>query len=84
MDYTPISVGRVLAAFAITVLVGLLPIAMVLVNHDATTMDALTARDGYGSWVLGMGGLALMSALIGLTRLAVASRRRVVGWPSRA
>ncbi|MEO6604854.1 MAG: hypothetical protein ABIN55_04505 [Aeromicrobium sp.] len=84
MDYTPIGAGRVLAAFAFTMIVGLVPITAVLAKHDSATSEALSTFDGYGGLVLGMGSVAMAIALIGLSRLAVATKRRAVGRPSRA
>ena len=81
MDYTPIGVGRVLIAFVLTIVVGALPVLAVLLNGNFATSDA---PDGYGVMVLGLGSIALAVLLIGLSRLAFAARRRVVGQPSRA
>lgn len=81
MDYTPIGVGRVLAAFALTIVVAVLPVAAVLINQGPATIGA---PDGYGGVVLGLGTVLLAMALIGLSRLTVAAKRRSVGRPSRA
>lgn len=81
MDYTPVGVGRVLVAFALTFIAGVLPVAVVMINDGAATF---ALPGGYGVWVLGLGSVALALALIGLSRLSVASKRRVVGRPSRA
>ena len=81
MDYTPIGVGRVLAAFALTIVVAVLPVAAVLINHAPGTIDT---PEGYGGVVLGLGTVLLTIALIGLSRLTVAAKRRSVGRPSRA
>jgi len=79
MDYTPISVGRVLAAFGLTVIVGAMPVLAIVLNHNPLSDDG-----GYGVLVLGFGSIAVAIALIGLTWLAVAFGRRVVRRPSRA
>ncbi len=81
MDYTPIGVGRVLAAFALTIVVAVLPVVAVLVSH---TPGTVSAPNGYGGLVLGLGAVVFAMALIGLSRLTVAAKRRVVGRPSRA
>ncbi len=81
MDYTPIGVGRVLAAFALTIVVAVLPVVAVLMNDTPAT---ISIPGGYGGWVLGLGTVLLVTALIGLTRLTVAAKRRPVGRPSRA
>ncbi|MDR7085948.1 putative membrane protein YdjX (TVP38/TMEM64 family) [Aeromicrobium panaciterrae] len=81
MDYTPIGVGRVLAAFALTIVVAVLPVAAVLISHSPAT---ISGPDGYGGWVLGLGSVAMAAALFGLSRLAVATKRRSVGRPSQA
>lgn len=74
MDYTPITVGRVLSAFALTVVVGLAPVMVI----------ALRTPGGYGGVTLGLGIIAVLVAIIRLTRLTTANRRHVVGRPSRA
>lgn len=81
MDYTPIGIGRVLLAFALTIVVGVAPLLAVALNGHSSTFSA---SGGYGGFVLGLGSLTLVLALIGLARLAVAARRRVVGRPSQA
>ncbi|WP_332644930.1 hypothetical protein [Aeromicrobium sp.] len=81
MDYTPIGVGRVLVAFALTIVVALLPVAAVLMNHSPAT---ISTPGGYGGLVLGLGIVLLVTALIGLSRLTVAAKRRPVGRPSQA
>jgi len=84
MDYTPISARRVLMAFGLTLVVGLAPVLAIALIHNATFVSALSAPNGYGGLVLGLGGIALAVSLTGLTWLAVAVGRRVVRWPSRA
>lgn len=82
MDYTPIGVGRVLAAFALTIVVAVLPVVAVLINQTPAT---ISVPDGYGGWVLGLGSVAVAAALFGLSRLAVATKRPGVGRrPSQA
>lgn len=81
MDYTPIGVGRVLLAFALTIVVAVLPLVAVLVSHTPATFST---PDGYGGLVLGLGTVVFAMALIGLSRLTVAAKRRAVGRPSRA
>jgi hypothetical protein len=84
MDYTPISAGRVLAAFALTVIVGVMPVLAIVLKDNSSTLGPLGVIEGYGGLVLGLGSIALAMALIGLTWLAVAFGRRVVRRPSRA
>lgn len=81
MDYTPIGVGRVLVAFALTIVVAVLPVVAILINNTPATVST---PDGYGGWVLGLGSVVFAAALFGLSRLAVATKRRAVGRPSRA
>lgn len=79
MDYTPIGFGRVLAAFGLTVVVGLVPVfAIALHRNPFSTMDR------YGGLVLGLGSIAVAVTLIGFLWLTAASGRRVVRRPSRA
>ena len=80
MDYTPIGLGRVLAAFALTIVVALAPVLAVVINHGPATINT---PGGYGGLMLVL-GVAVAMALIGLSRLTVAARRRVVGRPTRA
>jgi hypothetical protein len=79
MDYTPIGIGRVLAAFALTVVVGLMPIVAIVLNRNPFSVS-----DSYGWLVLGLGSIAAAMTLVGLTWRAVVFGRRVVGRPSRA
>lgn len=79
MDYTPISAGRVLAGFALTLIVGVAPMLAVVLNHSPVSVSG-----GYGGLVLGLGSIAIALTLIGLSWLTVALGRRVVGRPSRA
>lgn len=79
MDYTPIGVGRVLAAFALTVVVGLMPVVVIVLQRNPFSVS-----NGYGWLVLGLGTIAVAIALTGLVWRAVVLWRRVVGQPSRA
>lgn len=79
MDFTPISVRHMLVAFGLTVVIGLLPVLAVVLSGTAFSVGG-----GYSGLVLGLGTVAVMAALIGLSWLAVALGRRVVGRPSRA
>lgn len=81
MDYTPIGVGRVLAAFVLTMVVAVGPVVAVLVNHMPTT---ISAPDGSSGLVLGLGSVVVVTVLIALSRLTVSTKQRVVGPPSRA
>lgn len=84
MDYTPISIGRVLVAFALTAAVGLVPVLAIVLHSNQSVLGPFSVGDGYGGLVLGLGSIALAVTLIGLAWLAVAFGRRVVRRPSRA
>lgn len=79
MDYTPIGIGRVLAAFGLTIAVGLMPIIAIVLNHNPFGVG-----DGYGGLALGIGSAVVTAVLVGLIWLAVTFGRRLVGRPSRA
>jgi hypothetical protein len=75
MDYTPISTSRVLAAFALTAFVALVPILFFVLQSGAGIHDQI---------VVGVGSAALTAVLIGALMLTVALGRRMVRRPSRA
>jgi hypothetical protein len=79
MDYTPISAARVLAGFALTLIVGLAPILGVVLHNNSSILGPFS---GYG--VLMLGFIAVAMALTGLAWLAVALARWVFRRPSRA
>lgn len=81
MDYTPISAGRVLVAFAMTIIVGLVPVLLIVLNANSSILGNTDVGDG--GLALGLGSIAVAIALIGLTWLAVAFARRAVRRPSR-
>ena len=83
MDYTPISVRRVLLAFAITVLVAIGPVLTLGLGDISSVLSSITSIDCYGGLVLGLGSIAVAAALIGLTWLAFAFGRRADRRPSR-
>ena len=84
MDYTPISTGRVLMAFALTVFAGVLPIVVIVLRGTTSVSNAWSVVGGYSELVLGLGALAVVVALLGLAWLAGAFGRRPVRRPSRA
>lgn len=79
MDYTPISVGRVLTAFGLTIVVGVLPIFAVGLSRGP-----FSESDRYGGLMLVLGSIVVAMTLIGLSWLAVSFGRRVGRRPSRA
>lgn len=86
MDYTPISMRRVLVAFASTAFVALVPaLYFVLQSGQAGPLSAFADADGsYHGLVLGTSSVVLTAAMIGALMLTVAVGRRMVRRPTRA
>ena len=85
MDYTPISMRRVLLAFAFTAFVALVPVLFVVLRSGAGPLaSARDAEGGYRDLVLGAGSVMLTALLIGALMLTVALGRRMVRRPTRA
>ena len=84
MDYTPISAGRVLIAFALTTLVGLLPVVFVIGSSKSVISLLSDAGGVYGGLAIGVGSTVMVLALVGLPWLVVMIGRRVGGRPFRA
>jgi hypothetical protein len=82
MDYTPISVHRVLVAFAITAFVAVTPVLFIFLQTSGVHLFGGT-RGGYGGFVLGVETVALAMVLFGLLSGAVVLGRRVVRRPFR-
>ncbi|MCW2831935.1 MAG: hypothetical protein JWP31_2627 [Aeromicrobium sp.] len=85
MDYTPISVRRVLFGFSLTALTAVLPLLVVMLRSSPWSGDAFTGGvDGYRWVMLGVGGVIGTMALVSLAALAWLVSRRAAGRPSGA
>lgn len=86
MDYTPISMRRVLVAFALTAFVALVPaLYFVLQSVQLGPLSVFADADGgYRGLVLGVWSVVLTAAMVGALTLTVVAGRRVVRRPSRA
>lgn len=83
MDYTPISVRRVLASFGFTFLVALAPAAIAFIKSGSVAKVIPGGHDGY-RWLTFGSGTAVAVAVIGLLWLTVFVTRKVARRPFRA
>jgi hypothetical protein len=83
MDYTPISMRRVLVAFGLTAFVALLPVGLLIVKMGADgPLAPIAAADGSPrDMLLVLGSIA---ASIGVFVLVILTGRRVMRRPARA